>query len=404
MNKINLILLFLCTIVKVSGQTPDDKTKIADRDKYLFAAKTESKKFAETVPFTVSNNLMFVAVQIDGKKYNFLFDTGAVTMVSKELLEKFAFKEVMQNKLVDGSGETKVEKFYMIKQLRLGNVTFENIGAASMDLKKMSAQFCMPIDGIIGANLMRNFYWKFDYRNKSIVFSDRKIKPAEKSYDLEFQEDFSGTPLIKLFFKQYNFLAIFDTGNNKGFNLPDSLYFKSGYSKDIVLRRGSGNTEFTLFGNKAVVNHASILDSITLGTRLFKNQPVRIGPSPLPILGNKFLMNFDEVVIDWQSSVIHLPEQYRSEEPLKTLGFDPLFTDGKIVVSYIWDGSDAQKQGLELGDAIIAIDGRSVDAVTQEQWCTLREAVKDQSTLKFKVRKKDGSEKFYELNRYILLD
>jgi C-terminal processing protease CtpA/Prc len=115
-------------------------------------------------------------------------------------------------------------------------------------------------------------------------------------------------------------------------------------------------------------------------------------------------MQFDEVILDWKKHLIYLPIEYLQEESLKTLGFDPLLADGKVVISYIWDGSEAQKRGMELGDTIIAIDGQSLDSVTPEQWCTLRDVVKEKSFLKLKVRKKDNTEASYEFNRYSLLD
>ncbi|WP_185965589.1 aspartyl protease family protein [Flavobacterium zepuense] len=397
-----IIALFLTAIS--FGQTADDKAKIANRDKFLFGVTTDNRNFVETVPFTLVNNLIFTTVQIDGTSYNFLFDTGAVTILSSRLREKLHLKEAMRNTLIDGSAQEQTETFYTLNKLKLGTVNFSNIGAASMNLAKMSEQFCTPIDGIIGANLMRSSYWKIDYKNNVLIFSDKKIKPTGKTYELPFEENFSGTPLIKLFFGNYNFETIFDTGNNQSFNFPDSLYFKSSASKNKILRKGSGNTEFTLYGNRSIVNHASILDSVTIGKRLFQKQVVRISPSPLPLLGNKFLMQFDEVILDWKKHLIHLPFEYNQEEPLKTLGFDPLFIDGKVVVSFIWEGSVAQIKGLELGDTITAIDGQSLIAITAEQWCTLRDAVKEKSALAFKVLKKDGSVALYELSRYTLLE
>jgi len=397
-----IILLFLT--FNVFGQTETDKAKIANRDKFLFGVTTDSKNFVETVPFTQVNNLIFITAQVDGVNYNFLFDTGAVTILSTKLQEKLQLKEAMRNTLIDASGKEQAEKFYTLDKLKLGAITFNTIGTASMDLAKMSEQFCTPMDGIVGANLMRSCYWKIDYKNKVLVFSDKKIKPVGKAYELPFEENFSGTPLVKLFFGNYNFQALFDTGNNQSFNFPDSLYFKSNSSKNKILKRGSGNTEFTLYGNKSIVHHAAILDSITIGTRLFQKQVVRVSPSPLPLLGNKFLMQFNEVIIDWKKHFIYLPSEYHPEEPLKTFGFDPLLADGMVVVSYIWDGSEAQKQGLQLDDKIIAIDGQPIDSITPEQWCVLRGKVKDAPLLKFKVQKKDGTEKLYELSRYILLD
>jgi len=404
MTRTILLIISLFFFVTTFGQTAQDKAKIAKRDKYLFAVNTGSKNFVETIPFTLVNNLIFVTPQIEGVNYNFLFDTGAVTILSSKLQEKLQLKESMRNTLIDASGKEQAEKFYTVNTLKLGAVNFNNIGAAAMDMEKMSEQFCTPIDGIIGANLMRSCYWKIDYKNKVLVFSDKKIKPASKSYELPFEENFSGTPLVKLFFGNYNFQTLFDTGNNQSFNFPDSLYFKSSASKNKVVQRGSGNTEFTLYGNKNIVNHAAILDSITIGTRLFEKQVVRVSPSPLPLLGNKFLMQFDDVILDWKKHLIYLPLDYHRAEPLSTLGFDPLLTEGKVVVSYLWDGSDVQRQGLELGDVIIALDGQLMESVTPEQWCTLRETVKHKSTLTIKVRKRDATTVSYQIKRFNLLD
>jgi hypothetical protein len=175
----HLIISFLFTVVTLA-QTAEDKAKIAHRDKYLFAVTTGSKNFVETIPFTLVNNLMFVTTQINGINYNFLFDTGAVTILSTKLQKKLQLKEAMRNALIDASGKEQAERFYTLSTLKLGGINFNNVGAAAMDLAKMSEQFCTPIDGIIGSNLMRSCYWKIDYKNKVLVFSDKKIKPTGK--------------------------------------------------------------------------------------------------------------------------------------------------------------------------------------------------------------------------------
>lgn len=404
MIRYTFLIISLFLTLQTFGQTAEEKAKIANRDKYLFGARIENKNFVEKIPFTQVNNLIFITVEIQGTAYNFLFDTGAVTILSSRLREKLQLKEAMRNNLIDASGKEQAEIFYSLEKIKIGSIIFNNIGTASMDFTAMSEQFCTTMDGIIGANLMRNCYWKIDYKNKVLEFSDKKIKPAVKAYELPFEENFSGTPLVKLFFGNYNFQALFDTGNNQSFNFPDSLYFKSSASKNKILRRGAGSTEFTLYGNREIINHASIMDSVTIGTRLFQKQAVRVSPSPLPLLGNKFLMQFEEVILDWKKHLIYFPVDYRAEEPLKTLGFDPLFTEGKVVVSFLWEGSEAQKQGLELGDTIIAINGESLGLITPERWCTLREIVKSEDRLAMRIRKKDGTEKSYEFKRYNLLE
>lgn len=404
MRTLRFTILFIFSVISAFGQTDTDKTKIANRNKFLFAVSVANKNFVETIPFNLINNLMFVPVQIEGTNYNFLFDTGAVTVVSTKLQGKLQLKEAMSNSLIDGSGKEQVEKFYTINKLKLGSIDFGNIGAASMDLEKMSENFCTPIDGIIGANFMRSCYWKIDNKNKILVFSDKKIKPTVKSYELDFEENFSGCPLIRLFYGEYNFQTIFDTGNNQSFNFPDSLYFKSRSSRNKILRSGFGNNEFTLYGNKAIQNHASLLDSVTLGTKLFKNQLVRIGPSQIPMLGNKFFMKFDEIILDWKKHLIYLPEQYAKDEPIKTFGFDPLFDNGTVKVAFVWDGSTAQKNGLQLGDNIIEIDRKNIAGISAEDWCALRDSIREKDSIEIKVLKNDNTQKSYTLTRYNLLD
>ena len=247
-------------------------------------------------------------------------------------------------------------------------------------------------------------YWKIDYKGRAITFSDKRIKASQRASTIEFEENFSGSPLLKLYYSNYNFLAIFDTGNNDAITLPENLYFSSDKGKKGTAKKGSGRNGFSLYGNAFDARNVTLLDSLFVGERLFKSEVAFITPSPIPIVGNEFLARFDEVVLDWSKHKIYFSDTYKPNKALTTFGFDALFMDGKLTVSFLWDGSEAKGKGLLVGEIIESVDGIDLKNSTNESWCTLRDTLKEKAVIRIATRKADGSSGSYVLKRYTLMD
>jgi predicted aspartyl protease len=176
MNKLTLIAL-LFSISAFSQSKQKIKEAKERREKYLFAAEATPKKFRTTVLGEFVLDEMLIPVTINGKTYHFIFDTGAVTIVSPELVVELGLKPVTSNEVIDAAGIKTQEKIFMIEAVELSGVTFSKIGCASKSFDSFSTALCRKVDGLLGTNIMRLGNCKIDYNTHSVTLSTDKIKP-----------------------------------------------------------------------------------------------------------------------------------------------------------------------------------------------------------------------------------
>lgn len=398
------LILLLSILILFSCGTAHKKK--AYRNKYLFSVKVDTSNFTETVTYTDFEDAIIIPVKIQGKTYQFLFDTGAATILSDELVKTIdtkAIKDTLTQTVQDGAGITRNGKFSILPHLQLGKVGFSHIGFSAQDLSKFQKR-CLHIDGIFGTNMMRRCFWKIDYKNHQISFSDRKkaIALENPAVTIPFKESFSGSPQIAMAFNnpKKGFWALWDTGYTSEIQIPDSLFFKLGKPKKVPSRSAEGLKDLTLFqnGKKIVAEQMILADSLHFqGGLLLKNQLINISPSPSILLGNKFSSHGQIVVFDWKDHTISL-EKKPSIHNTKNFGFVPFKTGKNITVAKLWKQSKVQKEGLRLGDIIVSINRQNVENMTQTSWCEKFIALKKADKIEFTVRK-GKSEKSYSAEK-----
>jgi len=391
------ILLLLLLPMLSLAQTPAEKESYKNRDKYLFAARPVQKKFLKTIPFDFDENKqIIIPVIIAGETYQFLFDTGATTIISEEIATKLALKQLFKNNLSDGAGKVQEQPFYSLPGLHVGGIDFENVVAATADMKKFETQYCVKLDGILGTNIMRKCHWKIDYKNGVITMSDKAIKPGKNFYAVDFEEGFSGTPILELFMGRYSVNMLMDTGYNGGFSIPDSLYFKSRKNHEKPYKKGHGITTITLFENDYKEKYMGIIDSVYIANKrhLVLNGIADIDHADTFLIGNRVFKGFGEVILDWKKHRIYLPEKVLDVNgEYNTFGFAPVFKNSNVVISIVWEGSDAFANGLAAGDTVTGINGHTTAGIDSAMWCGLLEQIKGEmaSEVNISVLKQDGT-------------
>src|ERR1051326_5573627 len=155
--------------------------------------------FKEQISFESRAGIIFIKVMIEGKEYNFIFDSGATNAVSLELAEKLKLKPKAHQKAVDFEGKSGMINFAILKNISIGKINFENTGCAIIDLTKVTELKCLGADGLIGANLMKDAVWQIDYKKHTLTFADNvdslRIPPATPY--VPFVPLLSGTPTFK---------------------------------------------------------------------------------------------------------------------------------------------------------------------------------------------------------------
>ena len=198
-----------------------------------------------TMPFEMVNNLVIVPLEINGLELSFLLDTG----VDSTILFSLGDKDTLDLKnteqiLLRGLGEG--EPIKALKSsgnvVKLGQAVNTNLSVYLVfdNPLGLSNRMGVPVNGIIGYDLFRDFIIEFDYVKKRLKIYDpasynsRKCKNCDE-LDLVFHKnkpyvDISGEinnkslPLSMLI-DSGSGDAIWLFGNDSGVKLPDN-YFK----------------------------------------------------------------------------------------------------------------------------------------------------------------------------------
>ena len=136
--------------------------------KLLQGGEVLQKEFKTEIPFEYRRGLIILKVNIEGKQYDFMLDTGAPNVISKELAQQLNYKNKVKRKVGDSQNVQTKLGITKIKKISLGDLDFLNTAAVVSDLS-IGAVGCLGIDGLIGANLMRNAIWKIDYSKQVIT-------------------------------------------------------------------------------------------------------------------------------------------------------------------------------------------------------------------------------------------
>lgn len=140
-----------------------------------------------------------------------------------------------------------------------------------------------------------------------------------------------------------------------------------------------------------------------------KSFPVSVNQSGAFLIGEEFLKNFT-LIIDFPGKKAYFKRASRDDidKGFKdTFGFIPMW-DGKsgLIISSITTDTPASKARLNIGDKIIALNGKKMDGLTQNGFCKFMlsseadpKSFDKQKDLKLVIRDKNGQEKTITLSK-----
>ena len=202
---------------------------------------------------------------------------------------------------------------------------------------------------IIGANLIKLAYWKIDYQNQLLHFSDQpfQLNTAYPVYTLPFDKPLlSGTPKIALKVAGETIEnVLFDVGYNGGLILPNR--FANLFSTDttqIILDQSTSG----IYGANTDTLTIKMLPLTVGGYQV--ELPVTFSTLDKALLGNDFLEHF-MVYLNYDKKEIQL-QLIESVQIDKAFSFIPnILNDSLWVVSRTTPNSP-----LQLGDTIFTIN------------------------------------------------
>ena len=329
------------------------------------------------VNFLYHRNLIILPVMINNQgPYQFIFDTGVSFMIitNPSLTEKLGLKPT-SSILVKGFGNGKAVTARIVNNLslKIGKLRGSGFSAAVLPLETLdfSNYVGIPIDGIIGFDLIKDLTTEIDFNRHLIKFEKADLKKIPKGYE-EFP----------LFIENGRAIISVLLEISKG----DSI------SLNLVLDTGGGNTMFLdLRSNpKMRVPRKSLTANLGWGIngpiegKLARVESLHIRDIVLNNiiaafphysdsvlrkslengnLGNEILRRF-RVILDFSGKKLYLKKQVAFRSPfdydMSGLGFTAEGPDyHHYIISSVDSLSPGEKAGLKTGDLILFIENNS---------------------------------------------
>lgn len=373
--KKSLFLFFIFYITTISAQGK----------RFFESGEVVLKNPVEKINLTFENELPLVKVIINGKSYQFLFDTGAPTVISHAVYNEMNLTKKHKSKVGDSQKNKQEQIFTLLPEMTIDQVVFKNIGAMVMDLQ--GHEFgCLKIDGVIGANQMAKLFWRINYSEKLLEAATDLKQFSKEDYEtvFNFRTKLQKTPIIESQILDKKINMTFDTGFTGRIKISENNYDpKNGKVKFVETY---GVNSVGAFGTgKPLSSYHFRANEVMLAGQKFENEIVMTGNSSL--LGNEFLKNF-KFIIDWQSNKVYLHRIKNTPSKMESFGFAYRFVDLKAKVVLVFQGSDVP---LKIDDEILTINDISFENLNNESSCEylLNRVEKNASTIKVKV-KRDG--------------
>lgn len=432
MTILNKITIFLIIILTSNGSV------IAQGDFNLPGRQLDRIKFQ------LVNNLIVMPVELNGVKLSFLLDTG----VSKPILFNITNTDSLQIKNVEtiflrGLGEGQSVRALKSEGnlLRIGNAINVNqdVYVVFDQNINFTARLGVPIHGIIGYDLFKNFVVDINYASKIIKFykpSSYKYKSCKKceTFNLSFHNNkpyINASVAVDSIYQDVKLLI--DTGSSDalwlfeddalalkpynniffkdylGRGLSGNVYGKRSKAKNFKLKKFELNDVNVAFPDSTSISFArrheerngSIsADILRRFNIVFDYNKAKITLKKNGYFKSPFQYNRSGIVLEQVGSRV-VREKVKNNRPAASYGTD---NENNLVInvstqySYelkpsftiveLREGSPAKEVGLQVGDIIVSVNGKEAHTLKlQDVTSYFRNDVG--RNIKLKVQRKD---------------
>jgi hypothetical protein len=125
-----------------------------------------------SVPIQVSENHVYLDVMLNGKgPFHFELDTGGANVVDPAVCKKLGVARGGSIQVTGVGSSSSASSLAVIKTLQVGNALVTNQVFVVLPIaKSLGMAHGMPMDGVIGYEVLSRFVTTFDYGNKKVVF------------------------------------------------------------------------------------------------------------------------------------------------------------------------------------------------------------------------------------------
>ncbi len=334
-----------------------------------------SKQYFESIPIEIVKNKIILPVDIQGKTYRFILDTGAPNVISNELKEILNTSKTKTISITDANGKQNQLELILLDKLKIGTVEFTKTPTLIYDLNADPVFKCFKVDGFIGSNLLRHSILQINMKSKKILITDdSKNLELNKSEALEIQFiDNQSSPYIWINLEgkqKARERILVDTGMSEFYNIALEN-FKLLNTKEIFKIKGksTGASGVGLFGTQPINEQYKVLTPILkLNHVIFENVPAQTSNDNNSKIGTKLLQK-GITTIDYKNKKFYFESDTNTIKVNRPeLGFSFSVKDENVIIGYIWN--ESLKSKLHYGDQLLEINTTPVnlcDIVTSEK-------------------------------------
>lgn len=323
-----------------------------------------------TVPFRLLNNHVYLEATVDGKgPYTFIVDTGGHTLLSPHLVNQVGLKPIGEA-VTSGVGEKHgTTGFVHFREIAIGGVRLQDQEAFATDIFDKAIEG-IPVDGMVGFELLRRMVTSIDYGRHTITFirPDRFEAGPDTGVRLPFVF-YDHVPNVSGRIADIPARLAIDTGSRSTLDSTSpfvaSNRLRQRFTKGIVAVTGYGV-------GGAARSYVVRMPSVAIGSIAIENPVVELSearagsfsdPNYDGNVGGGLLKRF-VVTFDYARQFMYLKRIEPMPPDIDTFDRSGLWINARGDAYEVMDvapGSAAAQAGLAVGDLITMVDGHAVN-------------------------------------------
>jgi len=359
-----------------------------------------------SIPFDYIRDKVIVPVTIGGMERHFIFDTGAITMISQSLYQQMGYPLMGRGHFYDIHQNVDTARVVRIPHLRLGEVAFRNIPAMVYNLNRLPWS-CFQVDGIIGSNMMRHSAVQVDLQRKELTISNNLDKvDVSGARAGEMELDRQSSPHIRLrFADKHEDYFLFDSGSDGFVNVNRSFFNKM--EDDVHLQRkrqGRGSNVVGMIGTGSDEPvYRFMLDSLRIAGHSLLQPHIDVTHTRSKV-GSQ-LFRYGRVTLDYPSGTFYFEAnrdtlRYRDDKGAG-FGFIPVVKNDTFRIGLVWEHSLVDSLGLKPGYRIMRINDYHFADSLESAFCRsfLKDAFKTTPEIEMIYQDDQGDYKRVKIRR-----
>jgi len=340
------------------------------------------------VPFLKSGHHILVKARINNsdKYYNFIIDTGGLTVVDKSVAQELGLKQR--------------GPMAKISILNLAGFEINKLFCFTTFDFNLLRKYGTPIHGIIGSNLMARFKMIFDFQDCTVIFSSdtTSLTPSDDEFLFHFRNHpVNNAPIVKFNINDKTIEGMIDTGQPYPVVIPFKDFPE--YKKlDVNGSIQSTGLMVRWPNTNPVYNYLARLKSCRFGNLEITNALCLFGDPPpllaMPLIGNDLLFQFKMIINYPKHEMLLIPNSdYHVPENQFSFGINFRITEeNNLIVEGIWQNSSAEKAGIHVGDQIITFNSKKVTLENLSELTRIRRDVTIKSLI-VELKNENGTRK-----------